>query len=277
MTTTMALRVVSLESRRGAEMAKLLERKGLVPIQAPSMREVPLSDQAEALAFGERLMAGECDVLVLLTGVGTRALVGVLETRWERAAVLEALGGVQLACRGPKPRAALKTLGLEPAVVAPEPNTYRELLEAMGALDLDRARVYVQEYGRSNEELLAALRGRASEVHVVRVYAWDLPQDTAPLERAIAALCDGDADAVLFTSARQVDHLLEVADRMGRREALVEALQRERLVASIGPVTSEALAAAGFPADLEPAHPKMGHLAKALVEDGLRAFERKRG
>jgi hypothetical protein len=50
------LRVASFESRRSAEMAELIRNYGGEPIQAPSMREVPLTDQREALAFGETLL-----------------------------------------------------------------------------------------------------------------------------------------------------------------------------------------------------------------------------
>ena len=53
------LRVVSFESRRSAEMADLIRNYGGEPIQAPSMREVPLTDQREALGFGETLLAGD--------------------------------------------------------------------------------------------------------------------------------------------------------------------------------------------------------------------------
>ena len=48
--TLNGLRVVSFESRRAAEMAELIRNYGGEPIQARSMREVPLTDQREALA-----------------------------------------------------------------------------------------------------------------------------------------------------------------------------------------------------------------------------------
>src|SRR4029077_3315676 len=107
----------------------LLERHGCEPISAPSMREIPLADQEEAFAFGERLLAGEVDVMVLLTGVGTRLLVEALSTRWPEAEVVAALGRARLCCSGPNPVAALKLLGLRPTLVAPEPNTWQELLD----------------------------------------------------------------------------------------------------------------------------------------------------
>lgn len=277
MTDASPLRVVSLESRREAEMARMLERRGVVVLRAPSMREVPLTDQTEALAFGEVLVRGGCDVLVLLTGVGTAMLVDALATRWPRADVIAALARIALCCRGPKPVAALKDLGLGPAVVAPEPNTWRDLVTAMATLELATRRVWVQEYGRRNEALLAELRARGALVRAVPIYAWRLPEDTAPLARGVDALCDGGADAVVFTSAHQLDNLLDFAKGAGRLEALTDALRQRVLVASIGPVTSGALREAGIVPDLEPEHPKMGHLVLALAAQGAAKLAEKRG
>ena len=95
------LRVVSFESRRSAEMAELIRNYGGEPIQAPSMREVPLTDQREALAFGKTLLAGDWDALILLTGVGTRMLIAACATRWPKDEVVKALGRLTLVCRGP--------------------------------------------------------------------------------------------------------------------------------------------------------------------------------
>jgi uroporphyrinogen-III synthase len=275
-TLNVALRTVSLESRRSGELGRLLERHGLAVIVAPSMREVPLAEQADAMAFGEALFAGECDVLVLLTGVGVRALVGALEAKWPRAEVLAALSRLRLCCRGPKPVAVLKELGLAPTLTAPEPNTWRELLTAMSALDLTAKRVWVQEYGRPQDELCAALVARGASVRSAAVYAWALPEDLAPLERAIDLVCAGDVEAIAFTAAKQIDHLLEVAERRGLRDPLLQALRERVLVASIGPVTTEALRAHSVEPDLEPAHPKMGHLAKELAAHAIDLLEAKR-
>jgi uroporphyrinogen-III synthase len=273
---TEPLDVVSFESRRSDEMARLLERHGARVTRAPSMREVPLSEQPEALSFGEKLLAGECDFLILLTGVGLRALLSALETRWPRERVLEALKSVPIACRGPKPVAVLKELGMRPLVVAPEPNTTRELIEALAPHALEDKRVYVQEYGRQNAELRAALELRDAHVYSVAVYAWQLPEDIAPLQAAIAALCSGVPDAVVFTSAQQILHVLEVAEQSGQADALLRSLRGHVVVASIGPVTSDALRERGIPVDVEPEHPKMGHLTKALLEHGPAALARKR-
>src|SRR6266480_3498718 len=51
------MRVLALESRRAEELAKLITTYGGQPIVAPSMREVPLESNKEALTFATRLLA----------------------------------------------------------------------------------------------------------------------------------------------------------------------------------------------------------------------------
>jgi uroporphyrinogen-III synthase len=246
------LRVLSLESRRSVEMAELIRKQGGEAFVAPSMREVPLESDAATQRFAERLYAGEFDMMVLLTGVGTRQLSRLLGPRFG-----EALRGVTLAARGPKPAAALREMGLTPAVVAPEPNTWRELLQALEGRP--ETRIAVQEYGRSNPELLDGLRQRGADVTAVRVYQWDLPEDTAPLREAAARLAAGRFDVALFTTAIQVSHLARVACEQAIEDAVLDALRR-CFVGSIGPTTTEALEEFGVRPALEPSHPKMGVL-----------------
>ncbi len=253
--------MLGLESRHAGDMKALIEKLGGEAISAPSMREIPLEDQQPAFEFAERLLAGECDVLVLLTGVGFSTLVDAMCLRHDRTEVLQALSSVTLACRGPKPVRVLKALGLTAAIVAPEPNTSEELLSAVDArLELGGKRVFVQEYGRSNPELLRGLEARGAQVVPVPVYGWRLPEDTGPLERAVERLSRRTVDVALFTSARQVDHLLEIARRCSQEQNVLRALNESVVVASVGPVTSESLIQAGIAVDTEPEHSKMGQL-----------------
>ncbi len=271
------LRVVSFESRRSSELAELIRAYGGEPIQAPSLREVPLADQHEALAFGEVLFARELDVVILLTGVGTRTLIAVLATRWPREEVVAALGGLTLVCRGPKPVSALKEVGLSPAIAVPEPNTWRELLVILdNRLPIAGKHVAVQEYGVRNEELLAGLQARGARVLRVPVYGWALPEDTAPLRAAIERLCAGEVEVALFTSATQADNLFRVADEMGRVDAVRTALQNRTVVASIGPITTAALQEHRVEPDLHPPHPKMGHLVAEVARLAADLLEQKR-
>src|SRR5438270_5375068 len=84
-------RVLALESRRAAEMEQLIRKQGGEPFVAPSMREIPLAENAEAFGFAERLFSGEFDMAIFMTGVGTRQLNRVLGTRYAEGAFAAAL------------------------------------------------------------------------------------------------------------------------------------------------------------------------------------------
>src|SRR2546425_12975477 len=201
-------------------MAELIRNYGGEPIQAPAMREVPLTDQREALAFGETLLAGDGDVLILLTGVGTRMLIAALATRWPKDEVVKALGRLTLVCRGPKPIDALKEVGLAPALAVPEPNTWRDLLSELDLkLPVARKRVAVQEYGARNEELLAGLRQRGARVTAASVDGWALPEDMRPLSAAIDRLAAGGVEGGRFTPAHPPGNPFPPAAQVGGADA----------------------------------------------------------
>jgi uroporphyrinogen-III synthase len=261
-------KVVIFESRRAAEMASLVERHGGVPVPGPALREVALdAGNAAALGFARDLSAGAFDVVVLMTGGGTRALVEEVAPALDRAAFAAALSRVPLlVARGPKPAAALRELGVPGFATVPEPNTWREVARAVVAeKPLAGRRVAVQEHGAPSVELYEALRAAGAEVTAVPVYKWALPEDTAPLRRALHAIAGGGARVALFTSRAQVENAFAVAEEEGIAAA-VRGRLRAGVVASIGPVCTEALRAEGLAPDVEPEHPKMGHLVKAAAE-----------
>ena len=257
------MRVLALESRRAAEMELLIRKQGGDALVAPSMREIPLERNEEAFAFAERLFAGGFEMVILLTGVGTRQLNRLLGTRYAEDAFAAALKRIAVAARGPKPAAALREMGVTPAVIAPEPNKWRELLAALEGRS--ERRIAVQEYGRPSVELVDGLRTRGGEVTRVRVYQWDLPEDVGPLREAARRLAAGGFDVVLFTTAIQMVHLARVAREMGIEGAMLAQLRRCQ-VCSIGPTTTEALEEFGVHPLMEPSHPKMGFLVKEAAE-----------
>jgi uroporphyrinogen-III synthase len=273
------LRVLSLESRRCVEMAKLIASYSGEAVVAPSMREIPLESNTEAVAFGRKLLSGRFDMVIFLTGVGTRALARVAETIYPLEHYLAELRKIAIVARGPKPVAVLKEWNVPIALTAPEPNTWRELLRVLdenaAAFPLRGRRVAVQEYGVSNPELLAGLAGSGAQVTSVPVYEWALPADTGPLRSAIAAIARNEIDVILFTTATQADHLLQIATEMNEEDALRRALSR-MLVASIGPTTSERLREFGIALDMEPTHPKMGYLVSETAQRSAVILRRKR-
>lgn len=276
------LRVLTLESRRANEMAKLISNCGGIPVVAPSMREVPLESNTAALEFASRLEAAELDMVIFLTGIGTRALARIVEIRYPKEKFVELLGRLIVVARGPKPAAVLREMRVPISVLVPEPNTWRELLTALdqyaqqsSSLQLKGCGVAVQEYGVSNPELIAGLEDRGALVTSVPVYQWMLPEDTSPLRAAVRALIHGEIDVALFTSSAQIQHLLQVAAEEAVREDVLHAFKKV-LVASIGPITSQELGEHGITADLEPTHPKMGILVHEVAQQSAALLRAKR-
>src|SRR5215472_939588 len=101
-------RVLCLESRRAIEMEELIRKQGGEPFVAPSMREVAIAENEGAFRFAERLFAGEFDMMILLTGVGTRQLNRLLASRYPETAFADALRRITSVARGPKPTAVLR-------------------------------------------------------------------------------------------------------------------------------------------------------------------------
>ena len=264
------MKVVSFESRRAQEMAELIRRYGGEPIVAPSMREIPLSENRAALDLLPAIEAGNFDILILMTGVGTKTLNEILLTRFSQERILAALRMVKLVARGPKPIGVLKELGLQAAVTVPEPNTWREILSALdAAVDVRGKRIVIQEYGIANPELVAALKERGATVTTMPIYRWALPEDLAPLRAAISKILDGDVDVALFTNGAQVDHLFQVAGYDKADGSLRQAFKKI-VVGSVGPVCTQVLLQFGLTPDIEPVHPKMGSL---IAEVAARARE----
>jgi uroporphyrinogen decarboxylase len=270
------LRVAAFESRMAGEMESLITRFGGVPAVSPSMREVALDASRETIDFAHRLLTGEVDVVVLMTGVGTRHLVEQVSRHVDRERFLTALSDVTTIARGPKPVAVLKTFGLVPKFRAAEPNTWREVLSLVDQqCPIANLNVAVQEYGLPNVSLIAGLEARGAKVECVRVYRWDLPEDISALETNVREIVSGKIDVLMFTSSQQIHNLLEVAARLNLADGLRDAM-RGLVVASIGPTTSETLRQLELPVDLEPEHNKMGHLVSAAAERAADLLARKR-
>jgi uroporphyrinogen-III synthase len=267
------LKVISFESRRAAEMAQLIRKQQGEPIVAPSMREAPIERNEEAFRFAERLFAGEFDMMILLTGVGTRILDQAIASKFGHGRFAEALCRMTVVVRGPKPAAVLRELNVPITITVPEPNTWHEVLSATEGRP--ERRIAVQEYGKSSAELLSGLRARGADVTPVRVYQWELPEDTGPLREAAERIAAEEVDVALFTTSVQIDHLLRVAAEKGLEDYVRTAFSK-MLVASVGPATTEALEENGIHPDFEPSHPKMGLLVQETAERAEALLKAKR-
>ena len=122
-------------------------------------------------------------MVIFLTGVGTRQLVKVLSARHSQESIVEASGKSPSWREAPSPSAALRELGVPVQVNAPEPNTWRELMQAIERPARNPHRnPGVRPVQRGIDRSVA---GKGAEVTSVPVYSYELPEDLGPLREAV--------------------------------------------------------------------------------------------
>ena len=259
--------VAFLEARMGSEMAGLIQRHGGAPYPAPALQEIYLKDSADVRQLVQDVCDRRIDIVVLLTGVGTQALVNAAAAMGLEQEFLQSLDTRTVIARSPKPARVLRQHKIHIDVMPPEPYTSSDLIESIREIDLAGKELAVQAYGGSNDFLTRSLREKGATVREVTLYTWGLPEDPAPVVQMIDDLARDKIDAVAFTSQPQVDNLLTIAAQAGKEETLRESLGKPSVaIASIGPVCSRKLRERGIQVNVEPEHVHMGNLIIALAE-----------
>jgi uroporphyrinogen-III synthase len=259
-------RVALLEARLSEELAALFRRHGAEPICCPAVREERRDCGAEVAALLDDLRGEPSSVFVFSTGAGVDALFAEARRLGREQELARAVRGGLAVCRGPKPQAALRRVGLSAGLNAESPFTTEDLLAALGAVELAARHLVLLHYGERNLPLLAALQARGARLRELLLYQWRLPEDLAPLRSLVAELAERRFAAVAFTSQIQARHLFQIAEGMGRAQALREALRADTLVAAVGPTCARALEELGAPPHVVPGNPKMGSMLLALAE-----------
>ena len=257
--------VAILETRTGEHLGDLIARRGGIPLLAPALEEVPDVEAGMLAALLAAWRQQPFRMVIFQTGVGTRALFQAADELHSTDEMLQLLARAIVVVRGPKPVGELNARGVRIDIRAASPFTTETVLEAVAGVALDGAGVLVQRYGAANPLLRASLEARGAAVREVATYRWALPADTRPLRELLAALSAGRLDAVLFTSAVQVQNLYAVAAAEGAAGNLADLVNRV-VVASIGPVCSRALRAQGIQPTFEASPPKLGPLVAGLEE-----------
>ena len=251
--TTQSLRgktIALAENRELDELARLIEAHGGVPLRCPLVTIVDTDDDASVRSWLERLYEGGFDDIIFLTGEGVRRLYAFAERAGEAERFVEALTRVRKITRGPKPARALTSLGLRPDLPAKRPTT-DGLIETLQHEPLAGRRIGVQLYGQDpNEKLTSFLREKGAEVYPVAPYRYAAASEDQEVLRLLESIGLGRVDAIAFTSAPQVDRVVDVAHAAGLQARLPELLNRT-IVASVGPVTAARLRSHGLPVHLE--------------------------
>lgn len=256
--------IVLTSDRRSAELAAGLERRGATVLAAPTLRIIPLIEDAVLRAATEGVVADPPDDVVVTTGIGFRGWIEAADAAGLAPALLEVLGRTRLLARGPKARGAIRAAGLVEAWSAASETT-AEVVDRLVDEGVAGRSVTVQVHGLPDEDLLRRLAAAGARVRSVRVYRWGPSPDPGAVARALEAVCARTVDAVTFTSAPGCDEFLQAARRAGCLEDLVGALRGDVLPAAVGPVTAAPLEAVGL-RPLVPDRFRLGALVRVLAD-----------
>src|SRR6185503_13036559 len=166
-------RVIAVpEARQLDVLTGLLEKRGARVLRCPLVGIKDAPDSPPVVAWIERLVAQPPDLFVIYTGEGVERLLGFAQRAGREDAFVAALGKTPKITRGPKPKRALRRLGLDSEFEAAEPTTHG-LIETLSAVELAGKRVAVQLYAADQDpELLDHLRGRGVEPDCVAPYVY---------------------------------------------------------------------------------------------------------
>jgi len=172
----------------------------------------------------------------------------------------DAIVAAKFAAVGSATAAKLARHGLPPAVV---PTDFRAEGLADAFRDMGAGpgwRVLIPRAEDAREVLPDELRAMGCEVDVVCVYRTRLAEaDPAIIERLRA----GSVDIVTFTSGAIARGFVSAIEASGLD---AERVMAQLAVASIGPVTSDAIRDLGFAVDVEATESTMGSLVDAVAE-----------
>ncbi len=254
------------EERRALELARIVENLGGVPIVAPTISVEEAVDLAQIAELRQHLATGQVDWLVFQTGIGVRRLIAAVGPD-EAPELVAQLARCQIAARGPKPRQALAEIGLR-VHLAPSEATTAGLIASLAEVPLIGRSVAVQRIGDDNDILIDALRKQGADVFEFSLYRYGPPPDLAKVHALISRTLDGQLDALTFTSSPAVRGFFQSAESTDQARALASALNRQVVVAAVGPATAATLDAYGIRAQVMPPRFTMGammiELARAL-------------
>jgi uroporphyrinogen III methyltransferase / synthase len=287
-------RVVVTRARAQASgLAATLRGLGAEVVELPAIRIEPLIESREVRKAVERIGDGEYALVCLTSPNGVRLLFEALGdagfdarvfggTRQKQVGAADAGGVVEaqalgeggaagdasaeaagaaaasasqqvtIAAIGPGTAGALAEHGVR-ADIVPERFVAEALVEALEPIEVAGRRVLVARAAEARDVLPDALRERDAEVDVVALY--ETVREAPEPETVEAAQ---SADYVTFTSSSTVRNLTE---------ALGDRFPRGTRVVSIGPITSEAIRAAGLRVAVEAERHDVDGLLAALLRD----------
>src|ERR1051325_2519049 len=123
------------ESRYRDEFATLFERAGARVKLCPLMTEKILEDRSSTRAFIDSAIAASFDIVIFMTGIGTKLIMSEAESLGHRDALLAALARAVVVSRGSKATAALRASDVRIDMI-PQSASSEGIIELLSAVDI---------------------------------------------------------------------------------------------------------------------------------------------
>ncbi|MCW2811525.1 MAG: putative transcriptional regulator [Friedmanniella sp.] len=260
----LGFRIGVTSDRRSVDLVAALERRGAHILHAPALRIAPNEQDGQLIEETRALVAAPPAVVLITTGYGMRRWFEVADAAGLGPELTAVLEQAQIFARGPKAVGAVRAAGLLDAT-ASDLDTTASLVDKMVERGLTGREVAIQLHGYTDEVQLRRLSELSRRVLTVTPYRWIPPTGQDRLPRLIEAACEGQLDAVTFTSAPGASATLAAAAAMGLLDPFVQALQTSVMAAAVGPVTAAPLRAVGIEPEV-PERYRLGALIRLVCD-----------
>ncbi|MCL5886869.1 MAG: uroporphyrinogen-III synthase [Actinobacteria bacterium] len=245
--------VVTRARHQAAELVTALESAGASVLEFPVIKTVDPPDWAAAdTAIGSLAVY---DWVVFTSANAVRCFLARMQALGREP---QSLRSARIATVGTSTAALLAQHDLT-ADLVPDDFVAEGLIDAFERAGVgEGCRILLPRALRAREVLPETLRAMGASVDVAPVYRTVVGDGDA---QTLARLAEGGVDAVTFTSPSTVSGFLRLAANTEAEDALTRVA-----LASIGPVTSDAIVSAGYTVAAEANPHTVGGLVEAIAE-----------
>ena len=251
--------------RRADEQADLLVRRGAHVLHGPVIHTLPLGPESDLRDATVQVIEHQPDYVIANTGIGIRGWVTAAAAWGWDETLTAALGTARVLARGPKAAGALHALGVDVWWRAPR-ESLSEVVDRLLAEPLAGRTVAFQLHGGDTREVTERIRAAGARMIEIPVYRWQLPDERTAPYALIDRVCNGDVDAVTFTTGPAVENLLELGRERDLEVAVRDALNGRVLAAVIGPYCAAVARQFGLDDIVEPVAARLGSMVRTLTE-----------
>jgi uroporphyrinogen-III synthase len=223
---------ITRSNRDAKEFFQLVKDEGGTAIALPTIEIVP-KDPKVAEEFLDKLRKKKHHYCAFMSQQAVSVLFDLAHDK-----VTPALKSTTVIAVGPKTKQSLEERGIEVRIVLKKFSSVG-LVDLMSEIDEPEGKkIIIPRSGDANEFASEALTRLGMDVDEVSLYTVRTRKIEPIWKEFSDQLLQRSVDAVIFTSASNVNAFFEIMDRMSKAKLQLDALTK---VVSLGPFTSKAL------------------------------------